>query len=96
MYSPGEMPQYVDFPDPVVQNDDEVLVSVKAVALKHLDKSRAKGTHYSMSGDQRKATIVGGDGVWLLPDGTRVYALAAAVWRQKRPSSKRAGSCLYR
>jgi hypothetical protein len=25
MYSPGEMPQYVDFPDPVVKNDDEVL-----------------------------------------------------------------------
>jgi len=91
MYSPGEMPQYVDFPDPVVKNDDEVLVSVKAVALKHLDKSRAKGTHYSTSGDQAKvasgelakatsgelaeAKVVGGDGVCLLPDGTRVYAL---------------------
>jgi NADPH:quinone reductase-like Zn-dependent oxidoreductase len=82
MYSPGEMPQYVDFPDPVVQNDGEVLVSVKAVALKHLDKSRAKGTHYSAkgthystSGDQGNAKIVGGDGVCLLPDGTRVYAL---------------------
>ena len=78
MYSPGEMPRYVDFPDPVVQNDDEVLVSVKAVALKHLDKSRAKGTHYSASGDQGKATIVGGDGVCLLPDGTRVYALGVS------------------
>jgi NADPH:quinone reductase-like Zn-dependent oxidoreductase len=78
MYSPGEMPRYVDFPDPVVQNDDEVLVWVKAVALKHLDKSRAKGTHYSTSGDQAKATIVGGDGVCLLPDGTRVYALGVS------------------
>jgi len=78
MYSPGEMPKYVDFPDPVVQNDDEVLVSVKAVALKHLDKSRAKGTHYSTSGDQGNATIVGGDGVCLLPDGTRVYALGVS------------------
>ena len=59
MYSQEEMPQYVDFPDPVVQNEDEVLVSVKAVALKHLDKSRAKGTHYSTSGDQGEAKIVG-------------------------------------
>ncbi len=75
LYSPAEMPKYVDVPDPVVQNDDEVLVSVKAVALKHLDKSRAKGTHYSTSGDKVEAKIVGGDGVCLLPDGTRVYAL---------------------
>jgi NADPH:quinone reductase-like Zn-dependent oxidoreductase len=86
MYSPGEKPQYVDFPDPIVKNDDEVLVSVKAVALKHLDKSRAKGTHYSTSGDQGKVTsgeqaeakVVGGDGVCLLPDGTRVYALGVS------------------
>lgn len=79
MYSPGEMPQYVDFPDPVVQNEGEVLVSVKAVALKHLDKSRAKGTHYSTSGEHpMQAKIVGGDGVCLLPDGTRVYALGVS------------------
>jgi len=78
MYSQGEMPQYADFPDPVVQNDDEVLVSVKAVALKHFDKSRAKGTHYSMSGRKQEAKIVGGDGVCLLPDGTRVYALGSS------------------
>ena len=77
MYSQGEMPQYVDFPDPIVQNDDEVLVSVKAVALKHLDKGRAKGTHYSTSGNKQEAKIVGGDGVCWLPDGTRVYAVGA-------------------
>jgi len=77
MYSRGEMPRYVDFPDPIVQNDDEVLVSVKAVALKHLDKGQAKGTHYSTSGNKQEAKIVGGDGICLLPDGTRVYALGA-------------------
>jgi NADPH:quinone reductase-like Zn-dependent oxidoreductase len=43
LYSQGEMPQYVDFPEPVVRNEDEVLVSVQAVALKHFDKGRAKG-----------------------------------------------------
>jgi NADPH:quinone reductase-like Zn-dependent oxidoreductase len=75
LYSPGEMPKYVDVPEPIPQNDDEVLVSVKAVALKHLDKSRAKGTHYSTGGGMREGKIVGGDGVCLLPDGTRVYAL---------------------
>ena len=83
MYNRGEMPQYADFSDPVVQNDDEVLVSVKAVALKHFDKSRAKGTHYSTSGNKQtgnkqEATVVGGDGVCLLPDGTRVYALGSS------------------
>lgn len=78
MYSQGEMPQYVDFPDPVVQNEDEVLVSVKAVALKHFDKGRAKGTHYSTSGNGQDAKIVGGDGVCLLPDGARVYAVGVS------------------
>ena len=77
MYSKGDMPQYVDLPDPVVENDDEVLVSVKAVALKHFDRGRAKGTHYSTESDRQEARIVGGDGVCLLPDGTRVYALGA-------------------
>jgi NADPH:quinone reductase-like Zn-dependent oxidoreductase len=78
MYSKGEMPQYVDFPEPGVQSNDEVLVSVKAVALKHLDKGRAKGSHYSTSGTKDEAKVVGGDGVCLLPDGTRIYALGAS------------------
>jgi len=75
LYSEGEFPQYADVPEPVVQNEDEILVSVKAVALKHFDKGRAKGTHYSASGDNKNAKIIGGDGVCLLFDGTRVYAL---------------------
>jgi NADPH:quinone reductase-like Zn-dependent oxidoreductase len=88
LYGKGGAPRYVDFPEPVPQNDGEVLVSVKAVALKHFDKSRAVGTHYSVEGDGRDATpldaagqdakVIGGDGVCLLPDGTRVYALGAS------------------
>jgi NADPH:quinone reductase-like Zn-dependent oxidoreductase len=78
MYSQGEVPQYVDFPEPHVQNENEVLVSVKAVALKHFDKSRAKGTHYAAGTHKQGAKIVGGDGVCLLTDGTRVYALGTA------------------
>ena len=78
MFDQGDMPQYVEVPDPIVQNENEVLVSVKAVALKHFDKGQAKGTHYSTAGSKQEAKIVGGDGVCLLPDGTRVYALGVS------------------
>jgi NADPH:quinone reductase-like Zn-dependent oxidoreductase len=77
LYGKAEAPRYVDIPEPVPQHDGEVLVSVKAVALKHLDKSRAKGTHYSTEGDLAEATVIGGDGVCVLSDGSRVYALGA-------------------
>ena len=78
LYSREEAPQYVDFPEPAPQNDEEVLVSVKAVALKHLDKSRARGTHYSTDSEKRAATVIGGDGVCVLPDGRRVYAIGSS------------------
>lgn len=42
------MPQYADVPEPTVKSDDELLISVKAAAIKHFDKGRAKGTHYSL------------------------------------------------
>ena len=77
LYGQGEAPKYVDLPEPVPQDAGEVLVSVKAEALKNLDKSRAKGTHYSTEGDLADARVIGGDGVCVLPDGSRVYALGA-------------------
>lgn len=77
LYNKGEMPRYVDFQEPVPQNEQEVLVSVKAVALKHFDRSRDKGTHYSVESN-KDAKVIGGDGVCLLPDGTRVYVLGAS------------------
>jgi NADPH:quinone reductase-like Zn-dependent oxidoreductase len=76
MYQKGELPQYTDFPEPIVQDDNEVLVTVKAVAIKHLDKGRASGTHYSSEAPKESGRIVGGDGVCLLPNGTRVYGMA--------------------
>ncbi len=76
MFQKGELPQYVDFPGPVAQNGDELLVRVKAVAIKHLDKSRANGKHYSSEGQKDSGRIVGGDGVCVLDDGTRVYGMA--------------------
>ena len=78
LYSKGAGPKYVDMPAPAPKNEQEALVSVKAVALKHFDKSRARGTHYSTEGDKPEAKIIGRDGVCVLPDGTRVYALGAS------------------
>ncbi|MFT3824467.1 MAG: zinc-binding alcohol dehydrogenase family protein [Chitinophagaceae bacterium] len=75
MYHKGELPQYTDFPEPIVQNDNEVLVSVKAVAIKHFDKGRAAGKHYSSDAPSENGRVVGGDGVCLLEDGTRVYGM---------------------
>jgi NADPH:quinone reductase-like Zn-dependent oxidoreductase len=75
MYQKGGLPQYTEFPEPVVQNPDEVLVSVKAVAIKHLDKSRASGKHYSSDAPNENGQVIGGDGVCLLEDGTRVYGM---------------------
>ncbi|PWK80325.1 NADPH:quinone reductase-like Zn-dependent oxidoreductase [Mucilaginibacter oryzae] len=78
IYQKGEMPQYTDFPEPVVENPDEVLVTVKAVAIKHFDKGRAAGTHYSSEKNQTTGQVPGGDGVCLLPDGTRVYGMGVS------------------
>lgn len=78
MYQKGSLPQYVDFSEPTLQNDDEILVSVKAVAIKHLDKSKASGKHYSSEEPKQGGKVVGGDGVCLLPDGTRVYGIGVS------------------
>jgi len=75
IYSKGESPIYTDFPDPEVQQENEILVTVKAVALKQLDKSKASGKHYSSEAQNEDGHIVGGDGVCLLQDGTRVYGI---------------------
>lgn len=75
MYQKGELPQYVDFEEPVAQNDQEVLVRVKAVAIKHFDKGKAAGTHYSSDKPKSTGQVIGGDGVCLLEDGTRVYGI---------------------
>ena len=76
VFQKGEMPKYVeDFAEPKVQNKNELLISVKASALKNLDKMRASGKHYSTQNEEWTAKVVGGDGVGLLEDGTRVYGV---------------------
>jgi len=78
MYQKGELPQYVDFPEPVSKNEDEVLVSVKAVSIKHFDKSRASGKHYSSDAPKQEGRIIGGDGICLLANGVRVYGMGVS------------------
>lgn len=78
MYPGYDMPIYTDFQVPVPQGADELLVSVRAVALKHLDKSRASGKHYSSDAPKENGRVIGGDGVFQLEDGTRVFALGAS------------------
>lgn len=78
VYQRGEMPQYVDFEDPTIQNPDELLLTVTAAAIKHVDKGRASGQHYSADTNPRNATVIGGDGVGVLDDGTRVFAIGVS------------------
>ena len=77
IYQKGDMPVCTDVPAPVVQHSHELLLTVRAAAMKHFDKSVARGTHYStIAGAQPR--IIGGDGAGTLPDGTRVYALGVS------------------
>lgn len=78
MYQKGELPLYADFLEPIAQNNDEVLVTVKAVAIKHFDKGTASGKHYSSNAQKENGRVIGGDGVCLLEDGTRVYGMGVS------------------
>lgn len=73
---PASGPEYVPhFATPVARGDHEVAVRMKAVAVKHLDRMRASGRHYSAQAAAWAPKVVGSDGVGLLPDGRRVYGM---------------------
>ncbi len=79
VFQKGEFPKYVeDFEEPIIRNENELLISVKASAIKNLDKMRASGKHYSTENENWEPKIVGGDGVGLLDDGRRVYAIGTS------------------
>jgi len=68
----GDLPQYRDFTDPVVGNDD-ILIEVKASVLENFDKLTASGKHYaSKQIFPHFPAIVGHSGVGELPDGSLV------------------------
>jgi NADPH:quinone reductase-like Zn-dependent oxidoreductase len=74
VYKKGELPKYAEFQDPIATNENEVLISVKAVAITNLDKGIASGEHYSSENENQNGTVIGSDGIGLLENGTRVYA----------------------
>lgn len=68
----GHIPKYEDYNDPLPQNEQQILVTVKAAAVKQLDKSKASGKHYTSYG--QLPSLVGTDGTGILADGTKIYA----------------------
>lgn len=73
VFEKGSVPQYADFPEPEISNENEVLVTVKAASIKNLDKARASGKHYSTENEEHQPTVVGSDGVGYLLNGSKVY-----------------------
>ena len=73
LYALGETPRAAQFPDPVPA-DGELLIQVKAAALKPVDKQLASGSHYG-AGSRPLPGICGIDGVGVGEDGVRVFFL---------------------
>ncbi|WET47979.1 zinc-binding alcohol dehydrogenase family protein [Chryseobacterium indologenes] len=73
VFEKGSTPQYADFREPEITDENEVLVTVKAASIKNLDKARASGKHYSTENEIHQPTIVGSDGVGYLENGSKVY-----------------------
>jgi NADPH:quinone reductase-like Zn-dependent oxidoreductase len=64
-------PRFEEFAEPTPADENEVIVHVKAAALKPVDKQMAAGSHYA---SPRELPVVCGlDGVGRLEDGSRVY-----------------------
>ncbi len=67
----GQPPKYESFAEPAA-GEGEVVVNVRAAALKPLDKQLAAGTHYG-SRTLKLPVVCGTDGVGTLPDGSRIF-----------------------
>src|ERR1700719_3623385 len=63
-------PQFEGFSEPVAK-DGEVVVHVRAAALKPVDKQVASGSHYASR--RELPCVCGSDGVGYLDDGQRVF-----------------------
>jgi NADPH:quinone reductase-like Zn-dependent oxidoreductase len=73
-----DLPKYIDIEEPVIQNHDELLVTVKAAAIKPIDKIIARREQFSPDRKIYYPIVAGIDGVGLLPDGTNVYAIGVS------------------
>lgn len=68
----GGIPEYRDWPDPIA-GDDEVIVTVEAVAVENVDRAIVAGTHYTSADFQAALPAIPCfDGIGRLPDGTLV------------------------
>jgi NADPH:quinone reductase-like Zn-dependent oxidoreductase len=63
-------PHFEQSPEPVAE-ENEVIVHVRAAALKPIDKQMASGSHYAAY--RELPVVCGMDGVGCLDDGTRVF-----------------------
>jgi NADPH:quinone reductase-like Zn-dependent oxidoreductase len=66
----NESPRFERFSEPIAE-EDEVIVHVRAAALKPVDKQMANGSHYAAF--RELPVVCGTDGVGCLDDGTRVF-----------------------
>lgn len=70
----GTTPLFIsDFKSVQEVLDQELLMRVKAVSIKNLDRAIASGKHYSVSSKPFAPFVIGTDGVGELEDGTMVY-----------------------
>jgi NADPH:quinone reductase-like Zn-dependent oxidoreductase len=72
----SEPPRYLDFPEPVARNSDEVVVEVLAAGLHPRVRSQAGGFHYTSTGEL--PLIPGVDAVVRDPEGKIRYAIIDA------------------
>lgn len=70
LHTLGKPPRFEPFPDPIA-GPDEVIVNVRAAALKAVDKQLAAGSHYASP--RELPVVCGADGLGRLEDGTRVF-----------------------
>ena len=70
LHTLNQLPHFEQFPEPVAE-ENEVIVHVRAAALKPIDKQMASGSHYAAY--SKLPVVCGMDGVGRLDDGTRVF-----------------------
>jgi NADPH:quinone reductase-like Zn-dependent oxidoreductase len=72
LHEVGGVPRYEDFPEPIA-GEGEVIIEVRAVAVEHVDRKIAAGTHYASGKFLAELPMIPAfDGVGTLPDGTLV------------------------
>ena len=95
VYKKGESPKYAEFAEPIPQNENQILLSVKAVAITNLDKGKASGKHYSSDNHNENGFVVSSDAVGLLENGTKFTLAELPVQWQRKQLLIRIFLCRY-